>query len=275
MALLPGSVAINASGAGPATDQRGLARVGQPDIGAFEYQWPSVTSPVGAFWYINPPAVGNDWSAYYKATNDPTAGTVVGQASLIGQANDGTVIIRNALGNVFARPGSTNGVGSSWVQIASVFAADGATWFVGPDAGYGSLNIYRWATNGLPAFSNGAGTNLVVLFDGSILTRANDQSTWRRLGSNSGLGSAWQQVYLASSAPRLRNPSRLPNGSAQFSFTNQTGLTFSVYASTNVALPLAQWTLLGSPTESPAGTFQFTDAAATNSPRRFYRVTSP
>ena len=274
MALLPGSVAINAGSAGPSTDQRGLARVGQPDIGAFEYQWPAVTTPDGAFWFLNPPAISNDWSIYRMVPGVEIT-LVGGEASLIGRANDGTVTMRNYAGKVYSRPGSTNGIGSAWGQLASAFAADGATWFIGPDSSFGSLSIYRWASNGLPTYSNGAGTNLVALFDGSIFTRANDQSTWVRLGSSSGLGSAWQQVYVASNAPRLKNTTRLVNGSVQFAFTNQAGMTFSVYASTNVAAPSTQWTFLGSPVESPAGTFQFTDSGATNSPQRYYRVTSP
>jgi len=48
-----------------------------------------------------------------------------------------------------------------------------------------------------------------------------------------------------------------------------------VLASTNVALPFAQWSILGAPVESTPGTYQFTDPQATNSPQRFYRVTSP
>jgi hypothetical protein len=48
-----------------------------------------------------------------------------------------------------------------------------------------------------------------------------------------------------------------------------------VRAGTNIAAPLNTWSNLGTPAESPAGTFQFTDAKATNYLRRFYRVTSP
>ena len=144
-----------------------------------------------------------------------------------------------------------------------------------PDSSPTGLSIYRWADNGLPVYSTGAGTNLTVLFDGSILTRANNDTTWKRLGSNTGLGSAWQQVVIAVTSPALKNTARLVNGSVQFGFTNQPGMTFTVLTSTNVALPLAQWTPLGAPVESPAGTYQFTDSAATNYARRFYRAVSP
>jgi hypothetical protein len=73
----------------------------------------------------------------------------------------------------------------------------------------------------------------------------------------------------------LTNPARLPNGSFHFAFTNSSGLPFTVLTSTNVALPLTNWSVLGVPIEGPLGQYQFTDPQATNSARRFYRVRSP
>jgi hypothetical protein len=73
----------------------------------------------------------------------------------------------------------------------------------------------------------------------------------------------------------LINPVRLGNGTFRFSFTNLTGASYTIFASTNVALPITQWSNLGAPMESPAGTFQITDPQATNKAQRFYRVTSP
>jgi hypothetical protein len=50
---------------------------------------------------------------------------------------------------------------------------------------------------------------------------------------------------------------------------------FTVLASTNVALPLGQWSILGAPVQYLPWRYQFTDLDATNYPRRFYRVVSP
>jgi len=54
-------------------------------------------------------------------------------------------------------------------------------------------------------------------------------------------------------------------------------LSFTVWGSTNVALPFAQWSNLGAPVESPigSGNFLFADPQATNNAQRFYRVSSP
>jgi len=64
-------------------------------------------------------------------------------------------------------------------------------------------------------------------------------------------------------------------GGFQLNFTNLTGLGFTVLGSTNAALPVVQWTVLGAPVENPPGRYQFTDPQATNNVRRFYRVRSP
>jgi hypothetical protein len=73
----------------------------------------------------------------------------------------------------------------------------------------------------------------------------------------------------------LVNVTQLGSGNVQFAFTNLSGPSYRVLASTNVAAPLNMWSNLGAPLESPAGTFTFTDLGATNYPSRFYRVTTP
>ena len=73
----------------------------------------------------------------------------------------------------------------------------------------------------------------------------------------------------------LANPATLPSGEFQFSFTNRPNLPFTAFGATNPALPLSNWLSLGSVTETSPGSFLFIDLQATNSPRRFYRVTSP
>jgi hypothetical protein len=73
----------------------------------------------------------------------------------------------------------------------------------------------------------------------------------------------------------LVNVTQLGSGNVQFAFSNLSGPSYRVIASTNVAAPLNTWSDLGAPTESPAGTFTFTDLGATNYPSRFYRVTMP
>jgi hypothetical protein len=75
----------------------------------------------------------------------------------------------------------------------------------------------------------------------------------------------------------LGQATRRGNGAFQFTFTNTPGSSFTVLCSTNPALPLASWYVLGSVTEIPpgSGSYKFTHMQATNLPLCFYRVRSP
>jgi autotransporter-associated beta strand protein len=82
-------------------------------------------------------------------------------------------------------------------------------------------------------------------------------------------------VTYAGTPPLLRGAMVASDGSFKFNFTNTPGATLTVWSTTNLTSPFNQWSNLGAPAESPAGTFIFTDLPATNDTRRFYRVTSP
>jgi alpha-glucosidase len=75
--------------------------------------------------------------------------------------------------------------------------------------------------------------------------------------------------------PRLNGQLISSNQACSLTFTNFPGDRFTVLATTNLNLPLDAWTALGSATETAPGQFQFTDAQATASTARFYRVRSP
>jgi sugar lactone lactonase YvrE len=70
----------------------------------------------------------------------------------------------------------------------------------------------------------------------------------------------------------LTNPTMLPGGAFQFTFSNTPFKTNTVLTTTNPGLPLTNWTVLDGVTEGPPGQFQFTDPQATNNSQRFYRV---
>ena len=72
----------------------------------------------------------------------------------------------------------------------------------------------------------------------------------------------------------LKNSSLGSNG-FHFAFTNVVGTHFTVLRSTNLSLPVSNWTVLGAATEGPSGSFQFTDTNASTAARGFYRVRSP
>jgi len=73
----------------------------------------------------------------------------------------------------------------------------------------------------------------------------------------------------------LSNPTLLPDGSFQFDFTNIPSKGFSVFRTTNVSLPLSNWTPLGPVTEDTPGQFRFIDPPVDLDGPRLYRVRSP
>jgi hypothetical protein len=67
----------------------------------------------------------------------------------------------------------------------------------------------------------------------------------------------------------------LGNGVFQFAFTNAPSGTFTVLSTTNLSLPLSNWTVAGAATNTAPGQFQFTAQLTTNNPQLFYGVRSP
>ncbi|MCX6896496.1 MAG: DUF5110 domain-containing protein [Verrucomicrobia bacterium] len=65
------------------------------------------------------------------------------------------------------------------------------------------------------------------------------------------------------------------NGAMHIAFTNAEGMRFTVLAATNLTVPLSNWIVLASVPEIAPGQFEFRDAAATNFPRRYYRLRTP
>jgi hypothetical protein len=61
----------------------------------------------------------------------------------------------------------------------------------------------------------------------------------------------------------------------QFSVTNPGRSTnFTVLSTTNLLVPLTDWTVLGTASNVGSGLYQFTDESATNH-QRFYTIRSP
>ena len=75
--------------------------------------------------------------------------------------------------------------------------------------------------------------------------------------------------------PQLSNAVMLTNGGFRFTYTNVAAANFTVLCTTNIALPLSNWTPLGSPTEIAPGQYQFADSASATNAARYYRVRSP
>jgi N-acetylneuraminic acid mutarotase len=76
-------------------------------------------------------------------------------------------------------------------------------------------------------------------------------------------------------APTILACTAPTNGAFQFCFTNNPGALFGVLMTTNLSLPLANWTRLGGVAEVAPGQFQFTDPQAASSGQHFYSIYAP
>ncbi len=83
-------------------------------------------------------------------------------------------------------------------------------------------------------------------------------------------GFTWASV-TPPALPSLTSLKHFTNGTFQFTYTNVTALSYSVYASTN----LTQWSPIGTASLISNGLYQFADPSASNKPRRFYQLRSP
>ena len=75
--------------------------------------------------------------------------------------------------------------------------------------------------------------------------------------------------------PSLTRAQMLGNGVLQFAFTNIPGASFTILSTTNVSLPLTNWTVAGIASEISPGLFQFTSPPTPNDATRFYTVRAP
>ena len=73
----------------------------------------------------------------------------------------------------------------------------------------------------------------------------------------------------------LINVTWLPSSAVQFGFNSTPGATFTVVSSTNIALPLSNWTVLSNALEISSGQFQFTSTPPINDSQHYYRVRWP
>lgn len=92
--------------------------------------------------------------------------------------------------------------------------------------------------------------------------------------------SAEPPAFIFSGAPPVVPPPQLdgaqvfPGGEFGFSFTSLSGAGFIVLCTTNLALPLVAWSVLGMATEFAPGQYRFRDTQSDTNVPRFYRIRS-
>jgi hypothetical protein len=80
---------------------------------------------------------------------------------------------------------------------------------------------------------------------------------------------------LVGTSPFLTDVQLLANSAIQFSFTNNPSGSFTVLSTTNLALPLVDWTVVGAATNISGNEFRFTSQPTGSGQQHFYTVRSP
>jgi len=81
-------------------------------------------------------------------------------------------------------------------------------------------------------------------------------------------------VVASATPPSMSGPSRLTDGNFGFTLNGATGQQYSIFGTTNVALPMSSWSLLQSGT-LPSSSYLYRDLTATNYLQRYYRTSTP
>lgn len=82
-------------------------------------------------------------------------------------------------------------------------------------------------------------------------------------------------LYLTGNGIPVLAGASLANGSFTFSFTGDPAGQFTVLSATNLSLPLSNWTVIGTATNTSGSNFTFGVALTTNLSQQFYTVRSP
>jgi hypothetical protein len=108
-----------------------------------------------------------------------------------------------------------------------------------------------------------------------VVSFAFTATTTPRTGNITLLGQPIPITQSPPPPPTLLGARMLSRGVFQAAFSNsEPAASFTVLCTTNLGLPLANWTVLGRATNMSPGLFQFTDPQATNA-QRFYRLCWP
>ena len=158
------------------------------------------------------------------------------------------VKVQDAYGNVVT--GSSASIAAAAVQ---------GTWTLGGTKTRTAASGVATFTN-LTAFSAQAVAGATIAFSSSGLTGATSSVFNIPAPINSLLGG----VGVAA-------------GRLGFTFTNISGLSYSVLATNDLSAPVATWPVIGTATESPAGSghYQFTDPNPATSNNLFYYLRQP
>jgi hypothetical protein len=246
------------------------------------------TDPTGGGTWIVPLAEARVLGLF--GANDPTEDGEIGFATNVNYTFDP---------NNRTVTGKFDFIGVAQHELSEVLGRANAG-FNDPSGGFVPYDLFRFTNSGVRSLNLSMTTNAYFSIDNGVTSlksyytneSAGDIQDWKSSAipdafdafsvaghiNPMGTNDITAMDVLGYNGPRLAAPrvyeTNLGGGSFRLRFVNSPGVGFTILAATNIATPLANWSVLGAPTESPSGQFQFTDTTATNT-LRFYMVRSP
>ena len=245
-----------------------------------------------------------DQQVISQVTSLGTAGSIIGSSGDTGLGNDGYGVITNGtLPPDFDGDGMPDywklAVGLSLTNSndAMIIASDGyaniehyLNWLAEPHALTSTgipANVDLWPctagfTNASPVYSVSGAINGAVVLNSGHIAQFTPAANFRGLGSFNfsvlaGDGSTMTNTVAVCVTPPPQFGGVTVSG-ANLVFSGSNGVplgNYFVLATTNLALPPANWTVVSTNQFDTGGNFSFTNAINTNSPQTFYILQSP
>jgi uncharacterized repeat protein (TIGR03803 family) len=228
----------------------------------------------------------DDRGTVFKVTSNGVLTTLVSFTGDNGGGPSGRLILAHD-GNFYGSAGTvfkvtTNGVLTTLVSFNGTNDAPQHRMVLGRDG-----HIYGTTANGgtwsygtvFKVTTNGVLTTLVS-FDGTNgahpqagLVLGNDGYFYGTTenGGPGGGGTVFRLVV----SPRFASVARQPGGSVLLTGTGPANGSYRLWASTDLSLPVASWTLLTSAPFDSNGNFSYTDTDTATNPSRFYQLSMP
>jgi hypothetical protein len=228
----------------------------------------------------------NDPSGLVDFQNDVSIDSSCGQFINQGTARKSGGTGTSDIGAYFSNGSGTLDAQTGTIGLTNSYYLVGGTLKFGISGltSYGQIYL-----SGISTLSGGLSINL----NGGYTPTNNDAFPLLTYGSEAGAFTSttlpqwinWQTNYSSTTftltvsnldgQPVLAGAAVPAPGQFSFQFAGNPNGNYSVLATTNLILPLADWTTLGAATLVSNNLFQYMDQHATNYPQRFYKLRSP
>lgn len=132
-----------------------------------------------------------------------------------------------------------------------------------------------WTLGGTTTVATATGTG-VATYSGLTAFGTNSVTGATIVFSSAGLSSVTSSAFnIPAPFKSTLGGVKIVGGKLTFSFTNFSGLSYSVIATNNLTAPVSTWPVVGTAVEGPAGTYNYTNTTPATNANLFYILRQP